>query len=475
MGFGCRRTTTPRDVSTKTCCDAEQVFSGAAKNVAKGRASRDTLGVNPRRLFAWTLLVPALTVGLVGWLWFQGRVSRPHWSARLWVATSAPEQLLLRSQMRRFPTGAAPGERLSLELEVRCPGHEVLRLNGQTTPGGESDWQTQLPSPCPRVDVNLRQVSEARSVLRTELDRREMSPPLSLTHPPTRLMLRPSGDELELELGRGALAVPFSDELEFNGLSSAPQDAVFDVELSGATLPGGETKGRAVAGEVWTIVPTEHVVEVGVSQRDARGVISHGFAILPVVPGAMAAHMNRGGTLEILAPVPRDHAHVAVATLKETLTIATVDLVSRRDVTGRTVFTGSLPLPESLRQRIEREQVWAVTSSEFDFGSEAQLGSPLSRGEHSGHSARFHWGAFVDSAGERAQMAEDERWRWRWLVWGGLFVACGLELALISAYSRRALGALPEAGMVTGSALRLVIVYACVALAFAGLGALFLW
>lgn len=418
--------------------------------------------------------MPALTVGVVGWLWFLGRISQPQWSARLWVATSSERVLLLRSQVRRFPTGTEPGMPLDMELDVHC-GTERYRLFGQTTVAGESDWLLHVPTACPGFAVKLRRVGEPREVLESTFDVREMSPPLSLATSPTRLKLRPSGDELELVLRRGVLAVPFSDELELRWLPPRSDPVVLDVELSGAALADGAQTWRTVAGQVWTIVPTEHVVEMGVRRSDAEGRTSRGFAVLPVKPGAIVAQMNAEGSLEVVAPVPRSDAHVAVSTWRETLAMASVALTARTDVAGRTVFTGHLTLPEAVRRRVASEEVWAVTSSEFDFGSEAQLGIPLTKGRYSGHSTRFGWGGFVDSADEQARLVATERSQWRWRVWLLLVGAWGLELALIAVYTRRALGTPPREALTTGTGLSLTVVYACVTLAFAGLGALFLW
>ncbi len=428
-----------------------------------------------RRSSTLTLVVPALAVVFVGVIWFAGKSSLPRWSARLWVPKTAANHLVMRAQVKRFPSNSSPGVPLAVEALIKTSQGEVHRLSGLSTSDGVIDWDVWLPAASAGYDVQLRQAGDAHTVLVTgHWNVEELTKPLTLRHAPTTVRLRPNNSEVEFTLRHGALTVPIPDQLQVSWHGSNVE-ATLELEISGARGLGGQPLLQWVNGQKQMIQPTEHLVEVGVHQTDKSGETSSGFGILPVVPGAIAARLGADSVLSVVSPVPRGEAFLALATLDETIALATVPLRLHRDGQGAVVYLGQITLPDALDRVASSEQVWAVTSSEFDLESEAQLGSPLREAPLSGHSTRFGWGKVMDGVEQQITLAGAQRDRWRWIAWGGLVIACALELGLIFLHTRGAGRPLHEQVAVDRGAPYWLVV-GCVILGFSGLGSLFcLW
>lgn len=426
-----------------------------------------------RRLFALALMVPALAVLFVGVVWFAGRWSLPRWSARIWVPKTAPNHLILRAQVRGFPSGSLPRRPLEIEAVIQTSQGEVHRLSGQSTAQGFAEWDVWLPAASLSYGVQLRHVGGDDAVLvRGEWSIDELTAPLTIRHTPTRVRLRPSNREVEFTLRHGAFTVPIPDELQVSWHPDAGETQAVEVELSGASDRQGGRVFQWVNGQKTTIRPTEHLVEVTVRQTEGHGELSSGFGILPVVPGAIAARLDSDGVVSVVSPVPREEAFLAFATLQETISIATVPLRELRDEQTGTVYLGRLALPEVVREVASREQVWAVTSSEFDLESEAQLGLPLTELPYGGHSTRFRWGKVMDGAEEQRQSVQAQRTRWQWTAWGGLLVACAIELGLVVVHARGASRQV-HAEVAVDQGIPYWLVIGCVVLGFSGLASLF--
>ncbi len=429
-----------------------------------------------RRSSALTLVVPVLAVVFVGVIWFALGSSLPRWSARIWVPKTAPDHLVMRAQVKGFPSGSTPGVPLAVEALVKTSQGEVHRLSGLSTADGVVDWDVWLPAGSTGYDVQLRHVGDAHAVLvdgHWNVD--ELTTPLTLRHAPTTVRLRPNNREVEFTLRYGALTVPIPDQLQVSWPGSNADPSILQLEVSGARGLTGQPLFQWVNGQTQTIQPTEHLVEVSVRQTDESGETSSGFGILPVVPGAIAARLGADSVLSVVSPVPRAEAFVALATLSETIALTTVPLRLHRDGQGVVVYLGQITLPEAVHRVASSEQIWAVTSSEFDLESEAQLGSPLRETPLGGHSTRFRWGKVMDGAEQQSQLAGAQRNRWRWIAWGGLFMACALELGLIFLHARGAGGRVHEQ-VAMDQGLPYWMVVGCVVLGFSGLGSLFcLW
>lgn len=363
----------------------------------------------------------------------------PRWSARVWVPATASEQVMLRAQLRSFPGGASAGGGQRVRALIRSQRGQVHRLEGQTSPEGIVGWEITDVEASPNYFVQLWHVAERETLLvEAAWKREELSPPLTERHSPTSVRLTPSGREVQFSVRHGALVYPSADLVRVTWPTQAGVDAsqrgfVTELEFSGARS-SEQSRLPVHNGAELPIVPTEHVVEVTVRQTDSVGETSVGFGVLPLVPGAISARLQEDATVRVSSSVPRSRAFVAFATKTETLSLVDVELSPAESANGAVEYAGHVVLPSSVAFRNESDGVWAVTSSEFDFEAEGQLGVPLAR-NHAGYAMRFRWGKIVDGDEQQRSRANAARRRLRLGGWLGLAVTCIVELGLVFAYT----------------------------------------
>lgn len=363
----------------------------------------------------------------------------PRWSARVWVPATAANQVMLRAHIHSFPAGLSGGGGQRVRALVRTERGQVHRFEGQADSEGIVGWELTDVEASTSYSVQLWRVAERDTLLvEAEWKRDELLPPLTERYSPASVRLTPSGREVQFTVRHGALAFPSADEVYItwptqSSTSPTPLDLVTKLEFSGARSSEQSVLLVHNGSEI-PIVPTEHVVEVAVRQTDASGETSVGFGILPVVPGAMTARLQDPATLRVSSPVPRRRAFVAFATEAETLSVVDVEITPAERANGQVEYVGHVVLPSSVTSRIENDGVWAVTSSEFDFETDGQLGVPLSR-HHAGRAMRFGWGKIIDGDEQQRSRSRAQRHRLRWTARLGLAVACIAELGLVFAYA----------------------------------------
>lgn len=428
--------------------------------------------MNQQRLRHLALLVPLVSVLGVGGLWFFARASMPRWSARVWIPATASDHVILRAQLRAFPSGLNGGAGQKVRAMVRTQRGQQHWFESQADQEGGVGWELTDADRSPSYFVQLWHVAEREtSLVEFEWQREQLSPPLTERYAPITVHLTPSGREVQMSVRHGALVFPSPDLLRVSwptsSIAATPlPNSDTTLEFSGARSSEQSTL-RVRNGAEIPVEPTEHVVEVTVRQTDASGEVSVGFGILPLVPGALSARLQEDGTLKVSSPVPRSRAFVAFATKTETLAVLDVTLRQVENANGHVEYVGHVGLPSSVMSRRDTDGVWAVTSSEFDFETEGQLGVPLSR-HHAGYAMRFGWGKIFDGDDQQRARANAERSRLRWIAWGGLMLACFTELGLVFAYAQTFRKPIQGYEGTRG----FVVVASCITLGYVLLGAL---
>lgn len=427
--------------------------------------------MSQRRLLALLLAVPILSVVLVGGAWFAGRWTSPDWAARVWVAKGSPGHVLLRAQVLHYPEGVAANEPLLVVATFLVEGHSEYRLRGETDAEGIVDFDSRLPQATGvsfRLDLDP---PHGAALARGTWDSRAWPDPLvEVRREPTNVTLRPNGRLVTLRPSHGVLTVPVPDELIVTWQPSDDrqgQPHQLQLVLEGAVTASNGTEATSVNGGTTVITPVEHVVEVTVQERDAEGLLSSGVGLLPLVPGAIAARSSPDQQLLVISPVPRSTAYVVLGSRTEVVALERVALRPHSGPRGVT-YEGTVPLSAATRGAPPASELYAVTSSELDLGSEAVVGWPLAPGQAN---VQFHWGQRIDGFTQQATDVRERLLAWRASVWAGLSLGCLVELILVGIYSRRRSD--PIAGVSEFSLARLTTVLTCVVLGFAGLASLF--
>lgn len=439
-------------------------------------------GVNQRRLTALVFGIPALAVTFAGLVWFVGRWGAPRWAGKVWIATTEPGHVRLRAQVTSFPQRSLPERPLQVSATIHRVGAAPRRLYGQTDADGYVDFEARLADgtggPTLSLDVEGDPLIRSHSWQYASLEA-----PLRPGRSPGVVHLKPAGTEVTVVVRHGVLTVPVPDDIRLSWATdpggSEPSTSKFGLELEGASGPRGERTFEVSAGDWFAISPLEHVVELTLRTPNGTSEVNVGFGLLPVVPGAIAARLT-DGVLQVISPVPRPRVHVALATADRVLALDQVALAPTKSgvggigpphVGGTLGFEGTLDLPDGVSGVLAREAVWAVTSSEPDFQSEAQVGWPLNPSSE-GRTTRFGWGQTMDGFAEQQEHADLSRHRWRLGAWLGLLVMCVAELILVCILDRRA-SSVEGSDASTVARRWLWIAVCCVAAGFSGLASLF--
>ncbi|HEY3498405.1 MAG TPA: hypothetical protein VGK73_27110 [Polyangiaceae bacterium] len=173
---------------------------------------------------------------------------------------------------------------------------------------------------------------------------------------------------LRVAPGRGALAVPFEEELWVEALRDGAPAAGVRVQASsgGAQVMPADATFDAHGRAVFRIAPREHAVTVALRVGDPAAPSELSFD-LPVAPGALRAS-SAGDTLLVEAPVQREVAYFALVTESERLLGGRLLLAPD----GRGGSSARVPLPP-----LPRAPTHAVVSSERDLRSPSSVGWPL--------------------------------------------------------------------------------------------------
>lgn len=429
--------------------------------------------MNQRGLHGLLLAIPAVAVVWVGAIWFIGRATTPGWAALLWVAKTAPEQVLLRAQVATYPERSVARLPSQVTAQIMRPGASPVRVEGEVGADGVVDFDVDLPSPVTDCEVTLMASHDGESLVLGRWTTAELQAPLALEVEPTPVTLAPNGPTFVLTLLHGVLTVPVADELRLTALTKAqgkPWTAAVSLELEGATGPNGQTQGRLGDGETWRVTPRHHIVEATLRATNEAGSQVSATTLLPVVAGAIAARVEQGG-LRVISPVPRAVVHVAFSRLDGVLALERVQLQPVVNAEGGVFHEGTLALSPRVVAALQLGPVWAVTSSEPDFASEAAVGWPLSDGQQ--RAAKFRWAERVDGFAQQAVRVAEHRQTWRTCAWSGLGLGCLVELGVIWLFALRAPMPVGVAGMNSGRSRWLAATVGCVILGFAGLGTLF--
>lgn len=428
--------------------------------------------MNQLRLQQLLLAIPAMAVAWVGAIWFIGRATSPSWAAVMWVASSAPDQVLIRAQLATFPERSSSRLPSVVTAQIAQPGAPML-VEGAVGPDGIVDFDVASSAAVSQHEVALFTADQGERLAFGRWTQAELTAPVTLGESPRPVTLLPSGPTFAWSLRHGVLTVPVPDELRLTALApgaAGVSSAAVSLELEGATGPNGQTQTTLTDGETWPVTPHHHVVEATLRSTSVDGVESSATVLLPVVAGAIAARVERGG-LQVISPVPRAQAYVAISRADRVIALGRVALQPQVDSDGGVLHEGRFALSPRLLAELERGPVWAVTSSEPDFASDAAVGWPLSGGEQ--RVAKFDWGQRFDGFAQQARHVAERRQMWRVYAWSGLGLACLLELGLVWSFAQRTPLPVGVAGVNAGRSGWLAAAAGCVILGFAGLGTLF--
>lgn len=419
------------------------------------------------------LAIPALAVVWVGVIWFAGQATTPGWAALMWVAKTAPGQLLIRAQLGTHPERSVTRLPSRVTAQIMPRGASSVNIEAAVAADGVVDFDAKLPPSVTDGEVSLVASGDGELLAFGRWATTTSSGPLTLEAEPSPVTLAPNGPTFLLTLHHGVLTVPVADELRLTAVTKElgkPWAGAVSLELEGATGPSGQTQTTLRDGETWRITPRHHIVEATLRVANDVGAPSSATALLPVIAGAIAARLDQGG-LRVISPVPRTVAYVAFSRVGDVFGLERVDLHPVVTAEGGVFHEATIALSPRVVSELERAPVWAVTSSEPDFASEAAMGWPLSGGQH--RVARFQWAERVDGFAQQAARVSLRRRSLRTYAWGGLGLLCLALLGLVWLFAQRAPEPVGVTGVNSGRSGWLAAAVACVILGFAGLGTLF--
>lgn len=236
--------------------------------------------------------------------------------------------------------------------------------------------------------------------------------------------------EVQLAPARGALAVPFEEEVWIDVREHGVPLRGVEIGLSSSSAritPEKATSDDAGRAR-FRFAPSEHVVSAAVTVALPGESARVSFGV-PVVPGAMRAS-RQGRELVIESPVPRDVAYFALVTEDARLGGGFVKLAPDALLGA----SARVPLPE-----LPKTPVYAVVASERDLRSAAAVGWPLAVNQ-SGPPARSFDAVdalLVDGRPRAIARESARRRRVRWVTLLLCAVSLVAEIALLVALTRR--------------------------------------
>jgi hypothetical protein len=432
-------------------------------------ARRDRSGHSGRRLLLYGL--PFVTVVIVALAMVTAGGPRPYRVARLWGGPTDGAALSLRVEVFEMVGDRAGGvaERPVsggvVRVHVLGSGFEGVRpVTLDAEGGGEVRFEVPPSGGRTEVDVEQAGVTLARGAIGLSTERWAGAARRRGGFADASA----GGLDVRVAPARGALAVPFEEEL------------VADVRrgvapVSGATVDLRSNGGRVTPAQVTTdadgrarfrLMPQEHTLAVTLTVRDPGGTAEASFG-LGVVPGALRARLE-GRTLVVESPVPRELAYFALVTERERLLAGRLALTP--DQRGGSV--ARVELPAGL------QPTHAVVASDRDLRSPSSIGWPLAPAVTPATTFDAVEALLLDGRPRAALHERLRRDRVRWVTAAFCAAALLVELALLVALTRSSdknLDAhLASSGMAGADALKLaprrsptvVIALALVALGF---------
>lgn len=378
----------------------------------------------------WPLYVlPVATVAVIALALVTGGAARPTRVARIWGGPTTGARVSLRAEVfdlieERAAVHEAPVSRGQISVELHAPAFDAARSLTLDDEGG-AEISFEPPEGARPLELRIAQAGSELARGRIEL----------AAEPWARAARRrggwattyAGGFEVRVAPARGALAVPFEEEL-FVAVSrdGAPaQNLTVLASGTGARISPRERLTDANGRCSFRIAPEEHAVNV---TFDVNGNVQASFA-LPVVPGAMRA-VKEGDALLIEAPVPRDIAYFAVVTPTERWFGGRAAL--RPAANGQS--SARVPLPP-----LGAGPHFAVVSSELDLRSAAAVGWPLEPAADGEPERTFDAveALLLDGRPRALHREARRRTRVRWILGAFSAAALAVELLLLAAFTRR--------------------------------------
>jgi hypothetical protein len=390
-------------------------------------AQRDRSGQSGRKLLLYGL--PLVTVVIVALAMVTAGGPRSYRVARLWGGPTDGAALSLRVEVFEMVGDRGGGMQElpvadgAVRLHVLQPGFEGARSVAlDAEGGGEARFEASPGAVRTEVHVEQAGITLARGAVGLSTERWAGAARRRGGFAETSA----GGLEVRVAPARGALAVPFEEEL------------VVEVRRSGARVPGATVALRANGARVapaqvttdadghagFRLTPLEHTLAVTLVVTDAGGTGEASFG-LGVVPGALRGRLE-GRTLVVESPVPREVAYVALVTERERLLGARLTLSP--DEKGGS--SARFELPPGL------QATHAVVASDRDLRSPSSIGWPLAPAVTPARTFDAVEALLLDGRPRAALHEKLRRERVRWVT--GAFCAAALliELALLVALTR---------------------------------------
>jgi hypothetical protein len=380
----------------------------------------------------WLLFaLPVATVAVVALALVTGGAVRPYAVARVWGGPTDARQVSVRVEALRVLVERAavvetPITEGSVVVELHAAGFDARRAVLLDVEGsGEASFE--LPGVLDGLELTVSQGGElARGRLSLTAERWAKA----ARRRGGWAVARAGELEVRLAPARGALAVPFEDEV----LVSVRRG---DVNVPGATLRA-RGSGLRVRPEVVTtdargaarirVEPSEHVASLTL-ELEAGSTHETATFSLPIVPGALDAR-REGGSLRITSPVPRDTAYYAFVTEHARLLGGRAVLAPSPNAGGA---VAEIPFPT-----LDPAPRYVVVSSERDLRSPAAVGWPLDAAGDEPLTTFDAVDALLVDGRPRAALRESRRAaRVRWVVAAFCAVSLALELLLLVAFTKR--------------------------------------
>lgn len=382
----------------------------------------------------WPLYaLPVATVVVVALALVTAGSTRPYRVARVWGGPTTGSHLALRAEVfdiredlgGGFEELPAPGGALVVAVEsARFRGVRSVVLDSEG--GGEAFFELP-PGRDAKVTVSVEQ--EGARLALGELPRIDAAAWARVARRRGGWVSGQAGPyAVSVAPGRGALAVPFEEELwvEVLRAGAAATGVRVRASSSGARLVPAEATLDARGRAVFRIAPQEHGVVVTLRVDDGTAPDEASFD-LPVVPGALRARLVEGA-LAVEAPVPREFAYFALVTERERLFGGRLEL--RPDQRGGS--SQRFPLPA-----LPVAPTYAVVSSQRDLRSPSAVGWPLAAaGETPSTSFDAVDALLLDGRRLGALRERARRSRVRWATGAFCSIALLIEILLLTRLTR---------------------------------------
>lgn len=390
-------------------------------------ARRGRSGQAGRKLLLYGL--PVVTVGIVALALVTAGGPRPYRVARLWGGPTDGAALSLRVEVFEMVGDRGGGMQEKpvsggvVRVHVVRPGFEgahpvTLDVEG----GGEARFEVTPGGGRTEVEIEQAGVTLARGEIGLSAER------WASAARRRGGFAGASAGELDVRVapGRGALAVPFEEELvaEVRRGPAPAGGAVIELRANGARVTPARVTADADGRARFRLKPEEHTVAVTLSVRDAGGGGEASFG-LGVVPGALRARLD-GRTLVVESPVPREVAYFALVTERERLLGGRLALTPDQQGGSAARFV----LPPGL------QPAYAVVASDRDLRGPSSVGWPLAPAVTPVTTFDAVEALLLDGRPRAALREKSRRDRVRWVTAAFCAAALLIELVLLVALTR---------------------------------------